>query len=155
MVVPQLGKEERTKQYIKDELKRYYMYYDRVMELRKEIASFKDEYQEILNDPPIGGSIIKMPDGTPSGKNIVMRMRCKLNGLEANLEYYEDRLDTLDKWMDMLTPPLLEVVKIYVLEYQCENMHEAAIANGLSEDVVHKYTNRAIKSIYSNFKKFM
>lgn len=141
--------EAREKQYIKEELMRYHMYEDRIKKLEDEIAEFKQVYQDILNDPPIGGSIIKMPDGTPNNQNIVMRLEFKLNDLESNLQYYKSRIDILNNWLGVLTEKQNRVAKVYICQYQCQDIHGAALELGYAESTLKEYPDK----IYERIRK--
>lgn len=149
------SKEDREKQYIKEELMRYHLYEEKIEELKDEIRQFKIEYQEILNDPPIGGSIIKLPDGTSGDENIVMRLERRLNDMETNLQYYTNRLHILNQWLRVLTQEQRNVIKVYVCLYQCQDRSHAAIELKCSEDNVKKRTNDGVRRIMKIFKEFL
>lgn len=142
------------KQYIKEELMRYHLYEEKIEELKDEIRQFKIEYQEILNDPPIGGSIIKLPDGTPGDENIVMRLERRLNDMESNLRYYESRIDVLDNWLGMLTYKQNHVARIYICQYQCQNIHDAALELGYAESTLKEYPDKICERILRKVNKF-
>lgn len=148
------SKEDREKQYIKEELMRYHMYEEKIESLKEEIRRFKIKYRDIINDPPIGGSIIKMPDGTPNDRNIVMRLECKLNDMETNLQYYENQLHVLNQWLYVLTPEQRKIIKLYVCEYQCQSRRHAANDLGCDENNVKNATERGIKRIRKKIKEF-
>lgn len=147
------SREEREKQYIKEELMRYYMYEDRIKKLEDEIAEFKLEYQDILNDPPIGGSIIKMPDGTSINQNIVMRLEYKLSDLESNLKYYRSRIEVLDSWLGILTEKQNKVAKVYICQYQCKDIHGAALELGYAESTLKEYPDKICERIRKKVMK--
>lgn len=148
-----ISREEREKQFIKEELMRYHMYSDKVKELKQEIEDFKIEYQYIMNNPPVGGSVIKMPDGTVVDKNLVLRLEGKLGVMVNNLKYYKDRVDTLNKWMGMLTEKQKDVALVYFCEYQCKNVHEVALELGYAEDTIKEYQSTITGRIHKKFKK--
>lgn len=139
--------EEREKQYIKEELMRYHMYEDRIEELSTKIADFNREYQDILNNPPIGGSIVKMADGTVINQNIVMRLEYRLADLESNLKYYQERIKILDNWLGVLTEKQSKVAKIYICQYQCQDIHGAAIDLGYAESTLKEYPDKIYERI--------
>lgn len=143
------SRDEREKQYIKEELMRYYMYKDKVMKLEDEIHRFKIKYRDLINDPPIGGSIIKMPDGSPNNRNLVMRLESKLNDLETELKYYRDRIGILDNWLGVLTEKQYKVAKLYICQYQCKNVADAAAELDYSIDTVKGYPDQ----IYNRIRK--
>lgn len=149
------SKEDREKQYIKEELMRYHMYEEKIASLKEEICRFKIKYRDMINDPPIGGSIIKMPDGTPNDRNLVMRLECKLNDMETNLLYYENQLHMLDQWLYVLTPEQRDVIKVYVCEYQCQNRRHAALDLKCGEDNVKKRMDDGVRRIRKKFNEFM
>ena len=95
---------------------RYHMYEDRIEELSTKIADFNREYQDILNNPPIGGSVVKMADGTVINQNIVMRLEYRLADLESNLKYYQERIKILDNWLGVLTEKQSKVAKMKKLK---------------------------------------
>ncbi len=149
------SKEKQDKRYIKEELMRYHMYESKIASLKNDIANFKKKYKDILNDPPIGGSIIKMPDGTPNEKNIVMRLEYKLNDLENNLQYYESQIHRLNNWLYVLTPEQRKIIKLYVCEYQCQERGHAAAELKCDENNVKNGTERGIERIRKRFKEFL
>lgn len=147
------SKEERERLYIKEELMRYHMYEDKIKELEDDIYWFKIKYRDMINDPPIGGSIIKMPDGTPNNRNLVMRLECKLNDLETNLKYYKDRIDILNNWLGVLTEKQNRVAKVYICQYQCQNVHNAALDLGYAIDTVKGYPDQIYERIRKKVSK--
>lgn len=147
------NKEERERQYIKEELMRYYMYEDKIKELEEDIRRFKIKYRDMINDPPIGGSIIKRPDGTPNNQNLVMRLECKLNDMETNLKYYKDRIAILDNWLGILTEKQNRVAKVYICQYQCQNVHEAALELDYAESTLKEYPDQIYERIRKKVSK--
>ena len=142
-----------VKQYIKEELTRYHFYEKRIRELQKDIQNFKVKYRDIINDPPIGGSIIKMPDGTPNNQNIVMRLESRLNDMESDLKHYRDRIAIMDNWLGALTEKQYRVAQVYIMRYQCRNVHEAALELNYAEDTVKEYPNRIYERILKKVTK--
>lgn len=147
------SKDEREKQYIKEELMRYHLYEERIRKLEDEIYSFKIKYRDMLNDPPIGGSIIKMPDGSPNNRNLVMRLESKLNDLETELKYYRDRIGILDNWLGVLTEKQYRVAKLYICQYQCKDIHGAALELGYAESTLKEYPEQIYERIRKNVTK--
>ena len=147
------SKDEREKQYIKEELMRYHLYEERIRKLEDEIYSFKIKYRDMLNDPPIGGSIIKMPDGSPNNRNLVMRLESKLNDLETELKYYRDRIGILDNWLGVLTEKQYRVAKLYICQYQCKDIHGAALELGSAESTLKEYPEQIYERIRKNVTK--
>lgn len=152
---PQISKEDLDKRFIKEELMRYDMYVGRVVDIKRDIMNFEKKYEEQINSPRCGGSIVKIPDASATYSNKVMKLICQLNDMEENLKYYENKLDTLDKWLDYITPSQQNIVKTYVLEYQCQDVHGVALLLRYEEDTIKKQAARAINRIYNNFNKFM
>ncbi len=147
------SKEDREKQYIKEELMRYHMYEEKIESLKEEIRRFKIKYRDIINDPPIGGSIIKTPDGTPNDRNLVMRLECKLNDMETNLKYYVNRIDLLNNWLGILTEKQYRVAKVYICQYQCQNVHEAALELNYAESTLKEYPDQIYERIRKKVSK--
>ena len=107
----------------------------------------------MINDPPIGGSIIKMPDGTPNDRNLVMRLECKLNDMETNLKYYVNRIDLLNNWLGILTEKQYRVAKVYICQYQCQNVHEAALELNYAESTLKEYPDQIYERIRKKVSK--
>lgn len=153
--IPKLNKEKQVKKYIKGELMNYYLYLEKVKDLKIQ----KRLNDEISDNPPIGGSFAKMPDGSTSRDGQPHRIAINKCKIESELNFYQNKLDTLDNWMNILTKPLYDVVKVYVMMYQCENMHEASIELSFTakyeEDTINKYTKRAVDRIYSKVNKII
>lgn len=147
------SRDEREKQYIKEELMRYYMYKDKITKLETEIHRFKIQYRDLINDPPIGGSIIKMPDGSPNNRNLVMRLESKLNDLETDLKYYRDRIGILDNWLGVLTEKQYKVAKLYICQYQCRNVHKAALELDYAESTLKEYPDQICERIRKKVTK--
>lgn len=148
--IPLMDKEAQTKNFIKNELMNYYFY----LEKRNEYHELVKQYEDLQNDPSIGGSLAKMPERSQCNLSPQVRIAYDKIDAESNLTYYEYKLNVLDSWMNVLTESLHNVVKMYVMKYQCENLHEASIYLGYEEDTVNKYTKRAIDRIYGKIKKF-
>ena len=83
-----ITKESLQKRFIKEELMRYYFYLGRAKDIKAEIEEFKIEYEEELNNPVFGGSIIQMPNGISEKEHIVIRLNARLKDMEDNLKYY-------------------------------------------------------------------
>ena len=149
-----ITRESLQKRFIKEELMRYYFYLGRAKDIKAEIEEFKIEYEEELNNPSAGGSIIKMPDGSMCSDNKVMILMRKLNDMEENLKYYINKMNVLDSWLNFITKSQQKIVKIYVIKYQCQERSHAAAELQCSEELITKQTNRAINRIYANFKEF-
>lgn len=150
-----IGTKERDKRCIKEELMRYHLYERKIEALKEEIRLFKIEYSEILNDPPIGGSVIKMPDGAKENQNLVMRLEGRLNDLESNLQYYINQVHRLNNWLTVLTADQYRVIMKYVCEYQCQERSHAALELKCSEDNVKDRMNDGIERIRKKFNEFL
>lgn len=142
-----------VKQYIKEELTRYHFYEKRIRELQKDIQNFKVKYRDIINDPPIGGSIIKMPDGTPNNQNIVMRLESRLNDMESDLKHYRDRIAIMDNWLGVLTEDQNRVARVYIMRYKCKDVDHAALELEYSRDTVKKYPSKICDRILKKVTK--
>ena len=149
-----ITRESLQKRFIKEELMRYYFYLGRVKDIKAEIEEFKIEYEEELNNPVFGGSIIQMPNGISEKEHIVIRLNARLKDMEDNLKYYISKMDTLDAWLNYITPAQQKIIKVYVIQYQCQERSHAAAELKCSEELIMKQTNRAINRIYANFKEF-
>lgn len=146
-----VSKETRTTRFIKEELMRYYWYIEKYIDIEAHLNEFKKQYEELLNDPPVGGSIITRASGSPDYTNIVIKMEGKLFDLKSNLKYYEKRLDMLDTWLDSLTMTQRNVVLVYVCEYQCRDIEEVSFQLNYATSNVNNVSKRSIQKIYQKF----
>lgn len=145
--LPKIDIEKATKKYIKSELMNYYLYLSKYNELRSK--------KYALYHKSIGGSVIPMPDGSSANDSVQHRAVMKESEVTMLQQPYIDKLEMIDGWMNILTESQHEVVKIYVMMYQCENAHEASLELKYEEDTVKKYTKRAIDRIYSRIKNIL
>lgn len=148
-----IGKEERERMYIKEELMRYYMYKDKVYELENEIQQFKQHYQEVISNPHVGGSVITLQSGNHQKQNIVMRLEYQLADLEGNLRYYRSRVAELERWLAVLSANQYAVAKVYICQYQCKNVYQASLELNYAPDTIKAYTNHILKRIQKAFTK--
>ena len=148
--IPKMNKETQIKNFIKSELMNYYFYLEKISEYQDIV----EHYEDLQDDPSIGGSLIKLSKSSHSNLSPQKRLTYDKMVAESNLRYYKNKLDTLDSWMNVLTESLHNVVKVYVMKYQCEKLHEASFQLGYEEDTVNKYTKRAIDRIYGKIRKF-
>lgn len=144
---PKIDEEKDTKKHIKRELMNYYLYLNEYYKL--------EEKAHEVGRVSSGGSIIKMPDGVMDGLSPQERASKRVSAIEEIQEYYEDKLDKLDSWMNILTESQHNIVKEYVLKNQCEDMHKAALELKYSEETIKKFTKRAIDRIYSRIRKIL
>ncbi len=148
-----ISKEERERMYIKEELMRYYMYKDKIQEIQNDIIQFKQHYQEVLNNPHIGGSIINVQKNNSEKQNIVMRLEYQLADLESNLKYYESRIAELDRWLSSLTDIQYQIAVVYICQYQCKDAYGASLELNYAQDTIKAYTDRILKRIQKKFNK--
>lgn len=148
-----ISQEKRDKRYIKEELMRYHLYHDQLQKAENDIAEFKYKYHNLINDPPIGGSIIKLPDGTPNNSNMVIRLEGELADMRENKRAIEKQIAHLDSWLSALTQAQYRAVLIYVCEYQCQERAHAALDIPCTEEALKDIVERAINRIYTKFYK--
>lgn len=148
-----IPKEQRDRQYIKEELMRYYMYQDKCEELKQALLQYQQYYKDTLENPHIGGSIIKVSSNHPEYTNVVMRLESKKADLENNLIYYKAKIYELETWMHVLTFSQREVIMKYVCEYQCQKREKAANDLHCDSETVKKQTERGIERIRKHFPK--
>lgn len=145
--LPKIDIEKATKKYIKSELMNYYLYLSKYYELNyKKYALFHKS---------IGGSVIPMPDGSCVNDSAQHRAVMRQSEVEMLQQPYIDKMEMIDKWTSVLTKSQFDVVKIYVMKYQCENIHEASLEAKYEEDTINKYTKRAVDRIYSRIKNIL
>lgn len=149
-IVPKMNKKTQTKNFIKNELMNYYFYLER----RNECKEIVDMYNDMRDDPSVGRSLIKAPESLQNGSSPQERLVLNKADAENNLRYYEFKLDTLDSWMNMLTQSQHDIVKQYVMIYQCENAEIASEEIGYRTVTVKMQTKRAINRIQSKINKF-
>ncbi|NBJ65258.1 hypothetical protein D5266_08720 [bacterium c-19] len=148
-----ISKEERERMYIKEELMRYYMYKEKIQEIENDIIQFKQHYQEVLNHPHFGGSIIHVQGNSGEKQNIVMRLEYQLADLQSNLTYYQSRIAELDRWLSVLTDIQYQIAMIYICQYQCKDVYGASLELNYAQDTIKAYTDRILKRIQKKFNK--
>lgn len=150
-----LSKEKQDRKFIKEELKRYYIYKDKVAELNAEIKKCKRKYKEEVNDPHVGGSIAKRPENMNQKDNVVMKWEGRIADLESNKRYYRNQCHRINQWLSVLTESQYTIVMKYVCEYQCEDRWHAATDLKCDSETVKTQTKLAIERIRKNFKEFI
>lgn len=148
-----ITREDRDKKYIKEELMRYHYYQEQLQKINDDIRRFKVRYNDLINDPPIGGSIIKLPDGTPDSSNLVIRLQGRLNSMQEDKHTIEKQIARVDSWLAALTHAQYEAVLLYVCEYQCQDRRHAALELQSEDSGLKKRVKRAIDRIYTKFYK--
>lgn len=149
--LPVMNKETQTENFVKNELMNYYFY----LEKKNEYEEIVRNYEDLQNDPPIGGSLVKMPESLQNGLSLQERLVLSKVDAESNLRYYRHKLDILDSWMNILTESQHDIVKQYVMINQCRNAGAAGCKIGYREITVKMQTKRAINRIISKMNEFL
>lgn len=147
--LPVVNKKTQTQNFIKNELMNYYFY----LEKKNEYEEIVRNYEDLQNDPSIGGSLVKMPE-SQNGLSPQERLALSKVDAENNLRYYQHKLDILDSWMNILTESQHNIVKQYVMINQCRNAGAAGDEIGYREITVKMQTKRAINRIISKMNEF-
>lgn len=137
---PLIDVDESLKDYVKGELKSYYLYLYKWHELEKECMSLGCS---------TGGSIIQMPDGWSDRKSPQQRYSDKLFELEEKQKEFEQKLDKIDRLISVLNGKCYDVTKEYVMKRRCKNAKQVGNELKIEEDTVKKYAERAISQICS------
>lgn len=148
-VVPtEYDADEQLKEYIKGQLKCFYLYLGLYQDLEKEKLRIK-------NKPSRSGSVVKAPDN-PQAKEGKQHYRAlSLGEVEAMQKYYEKKLDKISKWLDVLTYPQYKIAKSYIMKYCCDNAEKVKEETGYEKDTIYKYTNNIITRIANKINKIL
>lgn len=149
--IPKLDRETQTKNFIKNELMNYYFYLEKINEYQKIVDMYEDE----LSNPSVGGSVIVPPNSFLDNTSRQEHLTNNKMDAESNLRYYQYKLDVLDSWMNVLTESQHDIVKQYIMKYQCKNAQIAGDKIGYREVTVKMQTKRAINRIYSKISEFI
>lgn len=147
--VPIMNRKAQLKNYVKSELMNYYFYLQKKQQLEEQIRV----YEQMQNDPVAGGSVIQVANHAYNGMSAQARLFYRKADAENNLKYYENKLTALDMWMNLLTPAQHDIVKTYVMKYQCERIERAADELHYRSDTINKNTRRAIEKIIAKLEE--
>ncbi|MCI9312693.1 MAG: hypothetical protein HFE68_04935 [Erysipelotrichaceae bacterium] len=148
---------KRTKQEkhidkrIKEELTRYYEYKEKIPKLKARKKQCELDYKYELNNPPYGGSVVKMPQGNNEKDPVAMKWEKILAGIDSELEHCERQVHKINNWLSVLTQEQYNVITVYVCKYQCHNRSHAALDLKCGEDNVKDRMNDGIERIRKNF----
>jgi len=137
--------------YIESELMNYYWHLAEWKRYDDEINRLKEEYNEKLNDPSVGGSIVKMPDGNQENSPWQIEMSGKIYLLEEKKSIEEMYLNRCDEWLSVCTPAQEKMFHQYVMIQQCTDAFKAGQLTGFSENNVKKSRERVLNKIYLNY----
>ncbi len=147
-VVPkEYDKEEQLKIHIKKELMNYYLYLGKWQELENEKTR--------ISNRSIGGSIAKMPEGSQANDGIQHRIAVDKTTIEQEQQLFNDKMNTIKKWLDVLTLPQYKIVKMYVMKYQCRNAKKVSEKTGYAKDTIYQYADEAIERIGNKIKNIL
>lgn len=144
-------KDNVTKTYIKDELKKYYLYISDYMNVKNDLHLLGIKYADYLDDPVNTTSFIKVGDKATESKNRVVEWEGEIHETKAKIKTLETKLDELDSWLNSLSDSQKEIVKNYVCLRGCTNGNEVAENMLLSPQYIYRVTKMAIEHIYTKF----
>ena len=137
--------------YIESELMNYYWHLSEWRRYDQLITELRARYQEELEHPGCGSSIIRMPDGSSQRSPWQIELSGKLYELEESQRIEERYLSRVDRWMSVCTPAQEKMVRQYVMVQQCRDVDRAADRTGYSPVNVKKTRERVVRKIYSRF----
>lgn len=139
------------KNYVKDELKKYYYYVSEYLEHKNNLHLLTIKYAAYLNDPVNTTSFIKVSDKNNESQNRVIFWESEIQEEKDKVKNLEERLDMLDSWLSILTFQQKEIVKNYVCKRGCTNSQEAADELNYSRLHMLHIVKTSIDKIYFNF----
>lgn len=140
-----------TKSYIKDELKKYYLYIEGYMSAKNDLYLLGIKYGDYLENPVNTTSFIKVGDKPTESKNRVVEWEGEIQETKDRIQELEKKLDELDSWLDSLSETQRAVVKNYVCMRGCTNSNEVATELVFTQQYVYRVTKMAIEHIYTTF----
>lgn len=143
--------QELTKQmhlnFIEAELMNYYWHLAQWKKYDEEIRELQKSYQEELECPRVGGSLIRISDGG-TGSPWQIELGGVISDLKQQQAVEKQYLTRVDNWMKVCTPAQEKMVRQYVMIQQCNDAAGAGKATGYSEDNVKKTKERVLEKIY-------
>ena len=139
--------------YIESELMNYYWHLSEWRRYDQLITELRARYQEELEHPGCGSSIIRMPDGSSQRSPWQIELSGKLYEIEESQRIEERYLSRVDRWMSVCTPAQEKMVRQYVMVQQCRDAKLAADITGYSEENVRKTRERVLNRIYQRYLK--
>lgn len=144
-------RENVTKSYIRDELKKYYLYMSDYLDVKNKLHLLDIKYAGYLDDPVNTTSFIKVGDKATESKNRVVEWEGEIYETKATIKALENKMDELDSWLNCLNDSYREIVKNYVCKRGCTGSLEVAEEMTYSQSHVLQATKTAIDRIYLNF----
>lgn len=139
---------KQLKDHVKGELTSYYLYLGKWKEL-------ENKKKQIRNRSVGCGSVIKMPDGSASNDSIQHRMAVEISALEQEQKPFVEKIETIWRWLNILTLSQYKVVRTYVMKYQCENAKAVSDQIGYEKDTIYQYTSEAVDRIVNKISKVL
>lgn len=134
--------------FIEAELMNYYWHLAQWKKYEEEIRELQKNYQEGLDCPHVGGSLIRISDGGGLSSPWQIDLSGVISALKQQQELEEQYLIRVDNWMKVCTPAQEKMVRQYVMIQQCNDAAGAGRATGYSEDNVKKARKQVLEKIY-------
>lgn len=148
-------KKKLTKQvqlvYIESELMNYYWHLAEWQRYEDQIIELQEKYQEELEHPNCGSSIIRMPDGSGQRSPWQLEWSGMMYELQEKQKVEERYLSRVDSWLSVCSPSQEVMIRQYVMVQQCTNAAAAAEITGYSEENVRKTRERVLNKIYQKY----
>ena len=130
--------------YIESELMNYYWHLSEWRRYDQLIRELRARYQEELEHPGCGSSIIRMPDGSSQRSPWQIEWSGKLHQLRKKQKVEEMYLDRVDQWLTVCSSSQEAMIRQYVMVQQCTNAELAAEITGYSADNIKKTRERVL-----------
>ena len=98
---------------------------------------------------------MKMPEGNQASDGIQHRIAVDKTTLEQEQKDLGDKMNTINKWLSILTFPQYKVVKMYIMENQCKKAKQVAEKTGYEKDTIYQYAGEAVERIANKIKKIL
>lgn len=139
--------------FIESEIMNYN--YHKVMrrKYQDKIDELNQEYNYLLHNPPIGGSIIKMPSRSYNNSNWQLEFKGKIGRFEEKRNLEDSYIKRVDKWLSEISfdSKHLEVVELFMK--QGNDAVVVADEVGYAEKNIYRIKDSVLNKIYLRFFK--
>ena len=137
--------------FIESEIMNYN--YHKVMRRKYQemIDLLNQEYNYLLHNPPIGGSIIKMPSGSYNNSNWQLEFKGKIGKFEEKRNLEDLYIKRVDKWLSEISfdSKHLEVVELFMKQ----GFDAVVVADevGYAEKNIYRIKDSVLNKIYLRY----
>lgn len=137
--------------FIESEIMNYNYHKVMRMKYQETIDCLNQEYNYLLHNPPIGGSIIKMPSGSYNNSNWQLEFKGKIGRFEEKRNLEDLYIKRVDKWLSEISfdSKHLEVVELFMKQ----GFDAVVVADevGYAEKNIYRIKDSVLNKIYLRY----